>query len=93
MYVDVRLFCRWMGESEPTNPGHCIDFLNRNTNQVRPSMPWLSPHTSPSDRYVAWYQGHCSITYLLDGTLLCTVATTGYLEEATRFVWLKRKVG
>ncbi|CAM9665532.1 unnamed protein product, partial [Laminaria digitata] len=28
------LFSRWMGESEPTNPGHCIDFLNRNTNQV-----------------------------------------------------------
>lgn len=27
---------RWMGESEPTNPGHCIDFLNRNTSQVRP---------------------------------------------------------
>ena len=26
---------RWMGESEPTNPGHCIDFLNRNTTQVR----------------------------------------------------------
>ena len=23
-----------MGESQPTNPGHCIDFLNRNTNQV-----------------------------------------------------------
>lgn len=29
--VDIR----WMGESEPTNPGHCIDFLNRNTSQVR----------------------------------------------------------
>lgn len=23
-----------MGESDPTNPGHCIDFLNRNTSQV-----------------------------------------------------------
>ncbi|CAM9743474.1 unnamed protein product, partial [Hapterophycus canaliculatus] len=32
--VFKELFSRWMGESEPTNPGHCIDFLNRNTHQV-----------------------------------------------------------
>ncbi|CAM9125412.1 unnamed protein product [Ectocarpus sp. 4 AP-2014] len=32
--VFTELFSRWMGASEPTNPGHCIDFLNRNTNQV-----------------------------------------------------------
>ncbi|CAM9769809.1 unnamed protein product, partial [Choristocarpus tenellus] len=25
------LFQKWMGESEPTNPGHCMDYLNRNT--------------------------------------------------------------
>ena len=31
------LQAKWLGENTPTNVGHCIDFLNRNTKMVLPS--------------------------------------------------------
>lgn len=30
------LFMKYMGENTPINPGHCFDYLNRNTNGVMP---------------------------------------------------------
>lgn len=32
--VVVVVQSRWLGENSPVNPGHCIDFLNRNTKMV-----------------------------------------------------------
>jgi dynein heavy chain, axonemal len=35
------LFKKWLGECDPTNPGHCMDFLNRSTAQVRTSFCYM----------------------------------------------------
>ena len=94
-----RLFTQYMGASDPTYPGHCIDWLNRNTQQVM-STSRVGVTSSLTSLYKGLTEGNKAIDITADTEsriekifLYCLCWSVGGLLEAEQRVkfdeWLR----
>mmetsp|Transcript_17913 Transcript_17913/g.16185 ORF Transcript_17913/g.16185 Transcript_17913/m.16185 type:complete len:3436 (+) Transcript_17913:1-10308(+) len=82
------LFTKYMGTCTPTNPGHCIDFLNRNTSQVM-SLSRVGVTSALADLYKGLVEGKGANDVSIDTEqriekifLYCLAWTVGGVLEA-----------